>query len=101
MIYRKCKGSRCGWNNGDIDVAFQLFSCGMVWDGNLVSKDSRSHLVEQGYAVQYDGMQALTGKGAIAFLKHPRTWLSVWRRWRLWGDTHLTADERRIKRAMT
>ena len=57
-----------------MDVAFQLFSCGMVWDGNLSSKTSRSWLVEKGYAVRRDGFQAMTGKGAFAFLFTPATW---------------------------
>lgn len=54
-LIRKCKLAQTGWNNGDLDVAFQLFSCGMVWDGNLTSKDSRDHLVREGYAVRAGG----------------------------------------------
>jgi hypothetical protein len=90
-----------GVNNGDLDVAFQLFSCGMVWDGNLSSKTSRDHLVSEGYAVRYNGMQALTGKGIVAFLTSPAIWASAWRRWRLWKDNPLVAAPDRIKRAMT
>lgn len=89
-----------GWDSGDLDVAFQLFSCGMVWDGNLSSKDSRDHLVRNGYAVRHEGMQALTGKGVIAFLLHPIVWRSVVRRWRLWNRNPLLADASRIRSAM-
>ena len=99
-IYRKNAKSKSGWDNGDIDVAFQLFSCGMVWDGNLVSKDSRDHLVNNGYAVRANGFQSLTGKGSIHFLCHFRTWVSAFRRFRLWKSTGLVADSARIKRAM-
>lgn len=78
------KNSR-GYDNATIDVAFQLFSNGMVWDGNLASKAGRDYLVEHGFAVRYAGFQALTGKGVIAFLLHPITWRSAFRRWRNWA----------------
>lgn len=100
-LIRRCKHSRDGWNSADIDVAFQLFSCGMVWDGNLAAKEGRDHLVREGYAVRHEGMQALTGRGCIAFLTHPVIWRSAWRRWRLWKRNPLTADRDRVKRAMT
>jgi len=100
MIYRKNKRASNGWNNGDIDVAFQLFSCGMVWDGNLTSKSSRDHLVEVGYAVRHEGMQSLTGKGIIAFLLHFRTWISAFNRWRLWRKNSFVASPEKIKNAM-
>jgi hypothetical protein len=51
-MIRHCARSQSGWNNGDLAVVFQLFSCGMVWDGNLVSKSSRDHLVRTGHAVR-------------------------------------------------
>lgn len=100
MIYRRSPKARNGYDNGDIDVAWQLFSCGMVWDGNLVSKSSRDYLVEQGYAVRHGGMQAMTGKGVAAFLLHHRTWISAWLRWRNWKRNPFIADADRIKRAM-
>jgi len=101
MIYRKCKRSRTGYNNGDIDVAFQLFKCGCVWDGNLVSKDSRDWLVKQGYAVRHEGGQSLTGRGVIAFLRHHRTWISIARRRNLWKKPALTASPEEVKRALS
>lgn len=97
---RKEPRARNGMNNGDLDVALQLFSCGMVWDGNLVSKESRDHFVREGYAVRHGGMQALTGKGVVAFLTSPSVWRSVVARWRRWGRNPLVADAARIQRAM-
>ena len=99
MIRREPRASN-GWNNGDLDVAFQLFACGMVWDGNLASKSSRSHLVEHGYAVHAHGYQTLTGKGVLHFLTTPAVWVSAFRKWRNWKRNPLTADEARIRRAM-
>jgi hypothetical protein len=90
-----------GWDNGDLDVAFQLFSCGMVWDGNLTSKPSRDHFVQNGYAVRHDGMQALTGKGVVAMLTTPAIWASAYRRYKNWKRNPFVADSREIKRAMT
>ena len=98
---RKEPRARNGMNNGDIDVAFQLFSCGMVWDGNVCSKDSRDHLVSEGYAVRHSGMQAMTGKGVMAFLTSPTIWRSAFGRWRNWKRNPLVADNARIKRAMS
>jgi hypothetical protein len=99
-LIRRCQHSQTGWNSGDLDVAFQLFSCGMVWDGNLTSKSSRDHLVACGYAVRHQGMQAMTGKGVIAFLKSPAVYRSALRRWRS-GRNPFTADRARIEQAMT
>lgn len=99
MIRREPRASN-GWNNGDLDVAIQLFACGMVWDGNLASKSSRDHLVANGYAVRHGGMQALTGRGVLHFLTTPAALISVARRWRNWRRNPLTADAARIRRAM-
>lgn len=99
MIRREPRASN-GWNNGDLDVAQQLFACGMVWDGNLASKASRDHLVANGYAVRAGGMQALTGRGTLHFLTTPAVWISTFRRWRNWRRNPLVADDARIKRAM-
>ena len=99
-IYRRSKLSRNGWNSGDIDVAFQLFRCGMVWDGNLTSKASRDWLVEQNFAVRHDGMQSLTGRGVLRFMSHHRTWISAFRRWRRWKRSPFVADGDSIRRAM-
>jgi hypothetical protein len=88
---RKEPRARDGWNNGDKDVAFQLFR-GVVWDGDLASKSSRDHLVEHGYAERFpNGMQTLTRKGRTAFLTSPVIWLSAYRRWRLWGRNPFVA----------
>lgn len=84
-----------------MDVAFQLFSCGMVWDGNLSSKDGRSHLVAGGHAVRHQGMTAMTGKGTVHFLTTPAVWISAFRMWRLWKRNPLIADQDRVRRAMT
>lgn len=100
-IYRREPKSQSGWDSGDVDVAFQLFSNGMVWDGNLSSKSGRDHLVSHGYAVRHQGMQAMTGRGALAFLLHPHTWVSAFRYRRLWHRNPLVSDAERIKRAMT
>ena len=100
MLIRKCRRAKSGRNGGDLDVAFQLFSCGMVWDGNLASKESRDHLVRHGYAVRHDGMQALTGKGVLAFICSPAVWRSALRRWRLWGRNPLRASPAQIQSAM-
>lgn len=99
-LIRKEPRSSDGWNNGDLDVAIQLFRCGMVWDGNLASKTSRDHLVEHGYAVRAGGYQALTGKGTWAFLTHRRVWLSLWRRWRRWGGNPLVTSDAAVKAAI-
>lgn len=99
MIRREPRASN-GWNNGDLDVAFQLFESGMVWDGNLASKSSRDHLVAHGYAVRHGGMQSLTGRGTLRFLTTPAVWVSTFRRLRNWKRNPLIADEARIRRAM-
>ena len=99
-IIRKESRSRNGYNNGDIDVAFQLFPCGMVWDGNLASKESRNHFLKNGYAVKYEGMQAMTGKGTIAFLLSPIIWISAFKRWRKWKKNPFIAKPIEIERAM-
>jgi len=81
-IIRAEPRASAGWNGGDIDTALTLMREGMVWDGRLPSKSSRSHFVEHGYAVRADGYQALTGRGVLAML-HPRywaIWFCVWRR---------------------
>jgi hypothetical protein len=99
-LIRRCDKSSTGWNSGDLDVAFQLFACGMVWDGNLSSKSSRDHLVAGGYAVRHQGMQALTGRGVIAFLLTPAVWVSAFRRRRLWRRNPLIANASQVRRAM-
>ena len=84
MIRRECQSSN-GWNNADIDTAIQLFRAGLVWDGDICSKESRDHFLRRGYAVYREGFTALTGCGSLRMLCHPRIWLSVWRRWRRHG----------------
>ncbi len=100
-LIRKCAKSSNGWNNGDLDVAFQLFSCGLVWDGNLVSKASRDHFVAGGYAARSQGVQALTGKGTVAFLTSRAVWASAFRRWRSWRYNPLIATPDRVRRALS
>lgn len=76
--------SKIGYDSATLDVAFQLFQHGMVWDGDLASKSARDYLVQNGYAVRAEGYQALTGKGKVAFLTSPVVWRSAFRRWRHW-----------------
>jgi hypothetical protein len=99
-LIRKCDRSRNGWNNGDLDVAFQLWRCGMVWDGNLTSKASRDHFVQCGYAIRIAGQQAMTGKGKVAFLMSWVVWCSAWRRWRLWGKNPFIASSNEVQNAI-
>ncbi len=99
MIRREPRSST-GWNSGDLDVAFQLFRCGMVWDGNLACKSSRSHLVENGYAVRRGGVQALTGKGTVHFLTSPAVWRYAFRYWRNWKRNPFVASPESIERAL-
>lgn len=99
-IIRDEPKARNGKNNGDLDVAFQLFSCGMVWDGNVASKSSRDHLVAGGYAVRHEGMQALTGRGTIAFLLSPAVWAAAWRRGRRGRRNPFVASEKNIAQAL-
>lgn len=100
-MIRRCEHSKSGWNSGDLDVAFQLFRCGMVWDGNLASKASRNHLVEHGFAVRREGFQALTGRGVVHFLTSRAVWASAWQRWRTWERNPFVASEAEIRRAQT
>jgi len=94
-------GAQDGYDHGVIDVARQLFRCGMVWDGNLTAKSGRDYLVHHGYAVKYEGVQALTGKGVIAMLCHWRTY-SSWRVYRRRTTRHpLIAERDEIKRALS
>ena len=83
------------------DVAFQLFSCGLVWDGNLASKSGRDYLVEHGYAVRQNGFQALTGKGTVAFLLHPWTYRSAFLMWRKCKRNPFIASQEQIKKAIS
>lgn len=96
MIRRNPKASD-GWNHGDLDVAFQLFQYGMVWDGNIASKLSRNHLIEQGYAIRRSGFTALTPRGVLRFVMTPRVWLAVYRRWRLWKQNPLAPRAARVE----
>jgi len=97
-MIRKCKRSSDGWNSADMDVAFQLFKRGMVWDGDLCSKQARDHLVSGGYAVRgSSGMQALTGRGIVAFLTTPAVWISAWRRWRYRGVNPFVAAAKSVQ----
>lgn len=77
-LIRKNPKASNGLSGGDIDVALQLFGR-RVLDGNVASKASRDHLVEQGYAVRFrDGTQTLSRKGVAAFFLSPvmlRCWL--------------------------
>ena len=97
---RRCKHSQTGWNSGDLDVAFQLFSCGLVWDGNLCSKESRAYLVQSGYAVRHEGVTSLTGKGTVAFLLSPAVWRSAIRRWYRCRRNPFVASPDVVRRAL-
>jgi hypothetical protein len=99
-MIRRCSKSSTGWNAGDLDVAFQLFTCGMVADGNLASKSSRDHLVEHGYAVRSSGLQAMTGKGVYHFLTKPAVWRAAYRERRLWKKNPFIATDAQIARSV-
>lgn len=45
------------------EVMMQMFVFGPVWDGNLVSKQGRSELVELGLVFRVQGWQSLTQTG--------------------------------------
>lgn len=45
------------------EVMGQLFIQGPTWDGNIVSKDGRDHLIAMGYARRYSGWTFLTEEG--------------------------------------
>lgn len=99
-LIRKEPRASNGWNNGDLDVAFQLLTRGMVHDGCVVSKEPRDHLVAGGYAVRHGGMQAMTGKGVFACLTSPPMLAYLLRRWRRTRSNPLVASPESIKRAM-
>ena len=99
MIRREPRASN-GFNNGDLDVAFQLFACGMVWDGALSSKESRDHFVANGYAVRRSGVQAMTGRGVLHFLSTPAVWRSAFNRWRSWRHNPLVANAAQVERSL-
>ena len=88
MIRKEPRASN-GWNNGDLDVAFQLFQDGLVWDGNVCSKEGRDHFISHGYAIRAEGYTALTGKGTLRLLRTPCFWRSVWKRWWRWKKNPL------------
>lgn len=48
--------------NGHIDQLKQFLN-GPIWDGHLISKDSRKQLVKVGMVHQYEGFNFLTLKG--------------------------------------
>lgn len=100
MLFPRNPRAKNGYDSGVVDVAFQLFSCGMVWDGNITCKSGRDHLLRHGYAVRHDGMTTLTGKGTVSFLLHSETWKSAYRRWRLWRRNPFIASPERVKGAM-
>lgn len=80
---RKSKHASDGYNGGDIDELVQMFKAAMTWDGNHCSKESRDHLIANGFAYRVEGQTALTGKGKIAALlcwPMPRVWFKKWRR---------------------
>jgi hypothetical protein len=88
------------WRGGDLDVAFQLFRCGMVWDGNIASKDSLYHFCNHGYAARAGGFSALTGRGTVAFLTSRAVWASAFRRWRRLKKNPFVAGAIEVHRAL-
>jgi hypothetical protein len=67
-MVRRDEAAPGGWSVADVETAIQLFACGMVMDGALVSRGSRDHMQAWGYVVRAGGFNALTGKGTLAFL---------------------------------
>jgi hypothetical protein len=45
------------------DVMMQLFVVGPTWDGNLISKQGRTELVDKGLVFRTEGWQSLTEAG--------------------------------------
>lgn len=98
-IIRRTKNASNGLNGGDLDTAFYMFRCGMIYDGNLPSKDSRNYFREQGYAVSYDGMTCLTGRGVVALLTNRHALWYAWRVWRRERRNPFFATARELSRA--
>jgi hypothetical protein len=86
--------------SGELDVAISLFLHGMVWDGNVASKDDRDRLVAAGYAVRHEGMQALTGAGTVALLLTPAFWRWAFRRTRCLNQNPFVATREQNRKAM-
>ncbi len=49
--------------NGVHEALWQMFKDGPIWDGDLVDKQSRKWLVQNGYAEQSSGFNFLTAQG--------------------------------------
>ena len=47
------------------ETMMQLFVTGPTWDGNLISKQGRTELVDCGLAFRRDGWQSLTEAGLL------------------------------------
>lgn len=67
-------------SDADVDVVTQLFG-NLVWEGDLLSKDSRDWLVQAGFAVRKASHQTLTPEGIRAALKSPRLMEVLMRRY--------------------
>jgi len=52
-------------SSGAKEVMMQLFVMGPTWDGNLVSKQGRSELIEYGLVFKVEGFQSLTESGLL------------------------------------
>lgn len=52
-------------SSGAKDAMMQLFVVGPTWDGNLISKQGRTELVDCGLAFRRDGWQSLTEAGLL------------------------------------
>lgn len=61
-----------------VDVLGQLFTKGPTWDGNLISKEGRSELVEAGLAQQQDGWAFLTAYGVRVAVEWDQVTLREW-----------------------
>ena len=57
------------------------FRFGPVWDGNLISKEARNHLVKSGFVTRCQGFQMLTEKGVEILVNlrylNEETWREV------------------------
>lgn len=65
-----------------MEVLGQLFINGPTWDGNLISKEGRSELVEKRYVDRWEGWNWLTELGvqwAVQHAKETKNWHD--RRW--------------------
>ena len=93
-IVRRSNSANTGWNEGDLDLAFQLVQYGVVDEDELVSRSSRDHFLEKGFAIQYGLRLTLTPRGLIHFFTSRAVWMDAYRYWKMWKANPFVADEK-------